>query len=250
MPTRHPEYYLSDGNIVFLVEEQLYRVHRFFFMSSPVFQTMVTLPTVPNQPTEGDSDDNPIDLAQVKGQDFDCLLWFFYRSQYPNSTPRNLPLSEAWGSILRVAHMWEFDPIRDVAVKHLETLDLKPIDRVCIAEQFDLGVAWAIDAYWDLCTRPKALAVSEARSLTLESVVRIAQIREYFRGPSRVNGSGSHGTSSHLKQAMVEMLEGKDVGDSAEFEDALWSSPADRAMWTYRRGGTGIPYVGMGQAGM
>lgn len=116
--------------------------------------------------------------------------------------------------------MWEFDEIRDISLKHLEKLDLDNIDRICIAEQYDLGVEWAVEAYWTICTRPHALTFDEAQRLSLETVVRIGAIRENFRGPSRINFSARR----DLKQSMKAML----VGDMEQisgndFDGPLWS---------------------------
>ena len=77
---RHERYYLDDGNIVFLVEGELFRVHRYFFLrDSPIFRDMLSIPVPASSSSpEGTSDDNPIVLDQVESKDFEHLLWMYY----------------------------------------------------------------------------------------------------------------------------------------------------------------------------
>jgi hypothetical protein len=62
------------------VENDLFRVHRHFFVrESVVFRDMFSLPTGSETTTEGGlSDDKPIILQDVKSVDFENMLWMFY----------------------------------------------------------------------------------------------------------------------------------------------------------------------------
>jgi hypothetical protein len=92
----HPDYYLEDGNITFLVsyvqqsrrgltganflqvENDLFCIHRHFFIwESEVFRNILSIPARPDV-KEGDSDDKPIVLKGIKSIDFGCLMWMWY----------------------------------------------------------------------------------------------------------------------------------------------------------------------------
>ena len=62
------------------VENRLFRIHRHFFAeNSPIFNSMFSLPRVPNAPGEGASDENPIYLSGVTELEFETLLRYFYK---------------------------------------------------------------------------------------------------------------------------------------------------------------------------
>jgi hypothetical protein len=88
----HPEYYLKDGNITFLVrhnslcvspaltttyeqvENTLFRVHRHFFeRESQFFVEEFT-----KAPQEGTSDTSAFRLDKITSADFAKLLWVWY----------------------------------------------------------------------------------------------------------------------------------------------------------------------------
>jgi hypothetical protein len=100
--TRHPDYYLEDGNLVVLVrlvfcnaievhkpgvrqvEGTLFNVHRSTLTRhSSVFRDVFALPApaaAPNAPyiAEGTSDEFPLQLAGIPSVDFERLLWVLY----------------------------------------------------------------------------------------------------------------------------------------------------------------------------
>lgn len=72
-PTRHDRFYFNDGNIIFLVEDKLFKVHRYFLVrESPVFLDMFSM-----ESDEGQSDDMPILLERTKSLGFASLLACF-----------------------------------------------------------------------------------------------------------------------------------------------------------------------------
>ncbi|KAK7692002.1 hypothetical protein QCA50_005407 [Cerrena zonata] len=51
---RHPTYYLQGGDVHFLVEHFLFRVHSYFFeRESAVFREKLAAPAAPGQPRKG-----------------------------------------------------------------------------------------------------------------------------------------------------------------------------------------------------
>ena len=101
--SRHGAYYIDEGDLVVRVssspseergapahrllwllqaEDTLYRFHSFHIerATSYLDAKIQALSDVPAN--EGGSDDNPLVLDEVKSQDFEHLMWFFYESAY------------------------------------------------------------------------------------------------------------------------------------------------------------------------
>ena len=61
------------------MENDLFCIHRHFFIrESVVFRDMLLFPSGSETFTEGQSDDRPIVLQNVKSIDFERLIWIFY----------------------------------------------------------------------------------------------------------------------------------------------------------------------------
>lgn len=174
---RHPVYYFEDGNVIFLVEETLFKIHRFFFVrDSVIFRSMFTLPPGEGKVVEGLTDDHPITLMGVKALDFERLLWVFY----PVEFGEYLASVNEWCSILQLAHQWEFDAVRRLAVAKLNALppkDIDAVDRIVLAHRFQL-VDWLLAPYVEISVRPEPITLEEGRKLGIDVVVLLAQARE------------------------------------------------------------------------
>ncbi|KDQ17944.1 hypothetical protein BOTBODRAFT_544723 [Botryobasidium botryosum FD-172 SS1] len=75
---RDSRFYFADGNVVILVDDNLFKVHRGVLMQdSSIFTTILSLPPpVPNP--EGSSDENPFILHQESTETFRALLMVLY----------------------------------------------------------------------------------------------------------------------------------------------------------------------------
>jgi len=199
---RHPEYYLEDGNVTFLVENHLFRVHRFFFQrDSPVFKTMLSLPVAEGRVAEGSSDDLPIFLEQVKSSDFAQLLWVYYNERLTDYSAQ----FESWVSILALAHKWDFRNIIALAMQRIISYpSSKAVDRLAIAYTYgtSLDTDWVLSAMVEICHRNECLNRSEGAKLGGELVALIAQTREWIRA----DRSG-RGTSDATKIMLRILLE-------------------------------------------
>jgi len=83
--------------------------------------------------TEGQSDERPIVLQDVKSIDFEHMVWMSYNSWFFNPfTYKNVYSSgwnrkyseyiasaEEWSSIISLAHRWQFEHIREAAIQRL-----------------------------------------------------------------------------------------------------------------------------------
>ncbi|KAH9072813.1 hypothetical protein EDB83DRAFT_133343 [Lactarius deliciosus] len=76
---RHELYYIHGGDVVFDVENTLFRVHRYFFIRDSLwFHDKLPYPLPPGEITKGSSDNLPLTLEGVSRIDFERLLWVFY----------------------------------------------------------------------------------------------------------------------------------------------------------------------------
>lgn len=189
--TRHETYYIPSGDVVFQVENTLFRVHRYFFeRESAPFRDMLSLPMPggqnsntgsdkgksPSRQPEGTTDESPINLPQVTSDDFASLLWVFYNPTYYQY---NQPI-ETWASILHLAHRWDFPSIRALAFHELE--GAPPAARLVLGEKYEAPTDWRMRAMMELVTRKKPLTASEGEELGSTLVVQIAEMRENMRG--------------------------------------------------------------------
>ncbi|KAJ6590010.1 hypothetical protein DFH09DRAFT_909260, partial [Mycena vulgaris] len=175
---RFAEYYIEGGDLHCLVENNLFRVHRYFFeRESKFFKAQLAVPATPGGPRIGATDDSAIMLDNVRSADFAKLLWVFYNPKYSlyESTV------EDWSTILELAQRWEFAEVKSLAVRELEKLELPDIDRIVLYRKFAVDEAHLIPRYAALCERPELLTVEEGLRLGMEIVIPLSRARECAR---------------------------------------------------------------------
>ncbi|TBU56272.1 hypothetical protein BD310DRAFT_882888 [Dichomitus squalens] len=178
----HPEYYLEDGNLVIQVENTLFRVFRSTFTRhSAFFKDLFSLPG-PVGTAEGLDDDNPLQFSGISAIDFERLLWVLYPPCYGAHRART---RDEWTSILCLATRWDFNDIRTLAIREIQSLDMSPVDKIILAQEFDIGGRWLLGAYTALCERAEPLSVCEGARLGLETAMRVAQLRERLHSSCR-----------------------------------------------------------------
>jgi len=175
---RHHKYYITDDLVTFVVEERLFRVHRYFFeWESEFFRSMFSLPSG-DAVTEGKSDDKPIPLPGVTIRQFESLLDFFYFRQ---SIEDSSLTSADWIDLLAISSRYDFEKIRKRAIKELENAQpaTDPVTKVMLALKHDIP-EWLQPAYVLLCERPDPLDEAEAEKLGISTTVKVAKAREKF----------------------------------------------------------------------
>jgi len=180
---RHREYYIDGGDIVFLVENVLFRVHSFFFQrESPVFRRQ--LAGFGTRERSGGSDADPCVLEGVNVDDFTRFLWVFYNPLY---SIYEAP-TEDWASILGLAHHWQFSQVKDLAIREMEKQTIPALNKITIYHRYDVNRDLLFQSYMDLCLRDEPLTLIEAEELGLETWLMISTARESIR---RGDGSAS-----------------------------------------------------------
>jgi len=173
---RHREYYIDGGDIVFLVENVLFRVHSYFFQrESPVFRKQLVGYGTRERP--GGSDVDPCVLEGVTVDDFCRFLWVFYNPEY---SLYEAP-TEDWAAILGLAHHWQFSEVKALAVREMEKQDIPPLNKITIYHRYDINRDLLLQSYMDLCMREEPLNYTEAEDLGLETWLMLSTARETIR---------------------------------------------------------------------
>ncbi|ESK92777.1 hypothetical protein Moror_15950 [Moniliophthora roreri MCA 2997] len=177
-PIRHGRYYLDDSLAIFLVENHLFKVHRYFFRQESVFfDSMFDCPP-PTEGQDGQTDDKPIEIPGVTCNQFEALLDHFYdglfrKEAYFNSAT---PLQK-YIDLLSVAHRFECTTARERAIKGIDTATTEPIQMIELAELYDVP-RWIEPAYVELCQRKEPLNEAEVEALGPKKTVLVLRARE------------------------------------------------------------------------
>ncbi|CDO70494.1 hypothetical protein BN946_scf184569.g37 [Trametes cinnabarina] len=183
-PHRDSTFY-SD-HVVILVEDSLFKVpKRPFVEGAQVFKDMFSLPGYA-ETADGESDDKPLKLEGITKDGFRALLRVMFESyhQPPEVAKSVHELStEEWVEVLKLATMWEYDKIRRIALANLTPrfeADRQSTRWLGYARRYEVR-EWLVPALCALARRPQAIQLDEVDDLGIETVVRMAEIREDHR---------------------------------------------------------------------
>jgi hypothetical protein len=115
-----------------------------------------------------------------------------------------------WTDVLDLAHMWDFDQMRKVAIKKLSEARIDPMQKIVIAHKYEIE-EWYEGAYVALAQRDNPLTVEEARTVGFEFAIKMAQVRE----KSYSAGSSTCGTPKSLfgNETCTAMVTSSRVGE-------------------------------------
>ncbi|KZP28763.1 hypothetical protein FIBSPDRAFT_817188 [Athelia psychrophila] len=165
--TRHSQYYFKDGNVVFLIDDVLYNVHRYFFeRDSAHFRSVL-------ESVQGADEQNPIVLLDVRSTDFDEFLAILYPTDFRRPTEKT---TTQWTSILHLAAQWGFESIQLLAIDKLAATAI-PVDKIVLGRRYGIS-DWLHAAYEAICTHPDPLTVEEGMKLGVEDIIRISAARQ------------------------------------------------------------------------
>lgn len=174
---KDPDYYLET--VIFQVENVLFSVPRHHFKESEgPFADMFSLPQedVAGQKPEGSCPENPIQLLQVKAQDFRALMKILYPQSIPVSYD-GITLDE-WSSILHLSTMYGFDSIRDFAIDRMSPLlGSDPLSRLVLGKKHRIR-SWFKASCISFINRHEGPTHEEAEKMGLETAIKIYQTRE------------------------------------------------------------------------
>ncbi|KAF9523837.1 hypothetical protein CPB83DRAFT_774781 [Crepidotus variabilis] len=175
----HPSFCFSDGTVVFEVENTLFKVHKFFFLRhSEFFRTLLG-----SRPAVAPPNIAHFKLNDVKKQDFERLLYVFYPTSL---TSPDLTTVNDWTSVLTLAHKWQIQELKLLAIQKLGPL-ASPIDKIALARNFNLASFqvntvnvkqdWLLPAFTELCSKNSPLSLTQAEKLDMPTVVKIWEVQ-------------------------------------------------------------------------
>ncbi|KAK0459131.1 uncharacterized protein EV420DRAFT_1538481 [Desarmillaria tabescens] len=210
----HEQYYLNGGDVYFLVDEYVFRVHRIFFeRESPRFQQMFDHPAPPGERPAGSSAGTAFKLDDVNAEDFSKFLWVFYNPKYSIYDAS----VDGWHAILRLASLWGFPEVKALAIRELERKPMGLVDRIVLYQAYNVDLDILTPLYAKLCSRDEPLTKTESQKLGVETIVLIFQARERLRSSSRdgVKSPLPDGINSlDVLQVVTEVWQGDDTSSN------------------------------------
>jgi len=174
---RHHPYYINGGDIHFLVENYVFRVHRYFFeRESSYFRDKLTVPATPGRAPQGTEDANAI-VLDVRAQDFEKLMWVFYNPKY-SIYETGVP---EWSTILQLAHRWSFPEVKALVVRELEKMEMTAIDRIVLYQKYECDENLLVTRFAAVCAREEPITVEEGERLGIKTAMKLTLARERLR---------------------------------------------------------------------
>ncbi|KAH9975552.1 hypothetical protein BGW80DRAFT_104515 [Lactifluus volemus] len=196
----HQEYFFSEADVMFRVENMLFRVHkRFFIRESPYFQSLFAIPGIPCEDPPGTSKTNPVVLNDITSEGFESLLWVFYNPKYSIYDAS----VEKWQMILTLAQKWTFKEVEQLCIRELERLTISPVEKIHIYQTFKLDRRLLLKSYMELTTRSDPLDIEEGHKLGIETSLQIARAREFARGS---DSPSKRSSSAQLRESELLLL--------------------------------------------
>ncbi|RPD62756.1 hypothetical protein L226DRAFT_503801 [Lentinus tigrinus ALCF2SS1-7] len=200
---RHPKYYLNGGDVHFLVENYIYRVHRYFFeRESAWFREKLGTPSPAGQQPKGSFDANPFPLDDVAADDSFKFFWVFYNPTY---SIYDATLDD-WVAILELAFDWRFGEVKKLCTREIEKPEIAPVPKIELYQTYELDKKLLIPAFLYLCMRQEPLSLKEGRQIELETALLVATARECTCGKPIGNGSRSPTAAELEEDDMVSII--------------------------------------------
>ncbi|EIW74321.1 hypothetical protein CONPUDRAFT_33640, partial [Coniophora puteana RWD-64-598 SS2] len=155
------------------VEDTLFCVPRSMLQRySDVFKDLFELPTSESTGAEGESKENPIVLEDIKAWEFKQLLKtiFFRHDDQPVT-------QEEWVAVLKLTHRWEMAELHRVAMESLSAMPMDPVEKAGLAQDLDIQ-EWKLPAYQEIARRSEPLTMSDVDRLGLDTILKLAAVRE------------------------------------------------------------------------
>ena len=106
--------------------------------------------------------------------------------------------ADSWLIVLKLASLWQFRGLREVALKHLKLEDC--ITRIQVAREYNVN-EWFLPGMKDLVARRQPLTGDEINRLGVDFAAKVITLREELRDSGEVHRSGGmlfHGQVFYL----------------------------------------------------
>ncbi|KAJ7798628.1 hypothetical protein B0H14DRAFT_2388614 [Mycena olivaceomarginata] len=161
---KHPRFFFADGNASVVVDNTLYRLHRYLFSKGSWYLNLGEQPT---------------HLWESK-KDFDRFLTILYPSDY---SKHECESAEEWASVLTVADHVGMQDIRRLAISRLAEC-AGPVDKIVLGHRYNV-TEWLAPAYLALATRTESISAAEGARLGVDALVRLAALQDEIYGNLR-----------------------------------------------------------------
>lgn len=213
----HERYYFKDGNVTFLLEDVLFRVHRFFFERDSARFRDVILKDLNSDPR-----DVIVRLTDCTAVDFERFLGVLYPVAFHQHDATTM---DEWRSILALSTQWGFESIRLLAIREVFSL-ASPIDKIVLGRQYDIRV-WLPDAYEAVCLREDPLSDEEAERIGAKDTARVARLRERRMLSPDLGASDSEARLRSLMEAEFHLHLPVKICDSEKNSDPEYGTRTD-----------------------
>ncbi|KAI9513380.1 hypothetical protein F5148DRAFT_1145371 [Russula earlei] len=192
------------------VEEETYKVHRYFLTRESVFfKDLFSLPQS-GDPTsvEGLDDTNPIKLSDTPKVEFENLLRFFYFGMHDDY---KATLAD-WIAMLSISTRLIFEKVRERAIKEITARldEVEAFELIGLAIKYDVE-QWLKPAYRRIVTRSTLISHSEALKVPFPMAVMLMRSREqYWRNPRNTfpaSGTGNWGVVDTILNSEIRLME-------------------------------------------
>ncbi|KAG5341507.1 hypothetical protein C0989_009868 [Termitomyces sp. Mn162] len=94
-----------------------------------------------------------------------------------------------WTIVLELTQQWEFNEVRNLAIRELDKLTEIPlIERIALYQRFKVDQDLLLPLYGKLCSRPEALNEEESEAIGMKTTVLIFRAREHLRAQASDSG--------------------------------------------------------------
>jgi hypothetical protein len=112
-----------------------------------------------------------------------------------------------WITILDLATRWKFPNVRDLAVRQLQKLDMKPVERIITYYKYNLDQTLLLPAFTLLC-KQSSRSVEDGEQLGMPTVLKISEARESAQRVAAEQGCPSPTSADVADEEIAEILRG------------------------------------------
>ncbi|KAF9525017.1 hypothetical protein CPB83DRAFT_571931 [Crepidotus variabilis] len=155
----HPEYYLVGGDLYFLFDITILRVHSYFFRrDSEKFAELLEAPIKTGEFKVG-TKENPLELKDVTLDEFESFLWVFYNRKYSDYSEGT---AENYVAILKISEEYGFPNVKAFAIDALEARsDIMLSQRIALYRHYRVGKKYILPLFLQAIMREEVDWISD-----------------------------------------------------------------------------------------
>jgi len=162
-----------------------------------VFHELLKPPSeLPGAPAPGSSHSSALTINDITPGDLELFLRVILNPKYTNF---DFVTAENWITVLKIAHNWKFNVLKEAAIQELQKIQLDTVLRVDMYQKNNVDTRYILPYYVDLCARNKTPTKQESKLLGHDTTIAVFQARELMlRSPAHVVSKGQDPPRSPL----------------------------------------------------